>query len=72
MALYNEVVSPAEGQATVNDVASLPSVSLPVEIPEMGFLYEWFVVFWDLYRAQCEGGANKDLATFFDVSFCFS
>jgi hypothetical protein len=46
--------------------AGLPHVKVPIDAPG-GFLYEWWVIFWDIFTAKHNRSTNKDAMAYVEA-----
>jgi hypothetical protein len=46
--------------------ANLPNVKVPFDAPG-GFLYEWWVIFWDVFAAKNNRSTNRDAIAYVDA-----
>ena len=59
--------SPPQSSPESAHLALLPRASVQIETRE-GFLFEWWAVFWDVFRARSGKGGTPSARTFVDVS----
>lgn len=46
--------------------AALPFVKVPIDAPG-GFLYEWWVIFWDIFAAKNNRSTNRDAIAYVEA-----
>ncbi|ORX63835.1 hypothetical protein K493DRAFT_249726 [Basidiobolus meristosporus CBS 931.73] len=54
-------------QAFMNEAQVARDSQVPINSPN-GFLYEWWVVFWDIFSARTNKTGSKDALSFVEVS----
>ncbi|KAK9765935.1 hypothetical protein K7432_005345 [Basidiobolus ranarum] len=55
----------AAAQAILNEAQVPQDSTVPIDSPH-GFLYEWWVVFWDIFSARTNKTGSKDAQTFIE------
>ncbi|ORZ29819.1 hypothetical protein BCR44DRAFT_1039887 [Catenaria anguillulae PL171] len=60
--------TPAAGtHPRVSEFSQIPPVSIPIDSPDGGFLYEWWTVFWDMFKARTMSGGSREALVFFEA-----
>jgi hypothetical protein len=58
--------SPLSTKKQRNASAALPYVKVPIDAPG-GFLYEWWVIFWDIFTAKSNRSTNRDAIAYVEA-----
>lgn len=70
LALYNDVISQAQPSEfpPVVEFKGIPELQLPIDTPDYGFLYEWWTVFWDLFKSRNQSPCSGEASVFMEVT----
>lgn len=63
---HHPQMSPHTNKKGTAPTGGLPHVKVPIDAPG-GFLYEWWVVFWDMFTAKHNRTTNKDAMAYVEA-----
>jgi hypothetical protein len=73
LSFYNEVLlQQTNGNGSLDAVkpviefSAIPPLSIPIDTSE-GFLWEWWTVFWDMFKARAGSGGSREALVFAEV-----